>query len=329
MLDVAIVGLGQWGRHLVACIQGRSTKMRFTAAATLDCDNAQEFSTRHGLTLVSSYEQILKDSKLQAVVLATPHSQHPLQIIEAARAGKHVFVEKPLALSRESAEAAFDACRDAGVGLFVGYNWRFQPALRELAAAVSSGDIGDILHIEGNYSGPSGYRRKNGSWRNLRSESPAGGMTGRGLHVIDAMNLLCGPVEIVFAHSDRRVVAVDLEDTTSALLRFVSGATGYVGACQVTAEYWRLHVFGTKGWAEMRGETCLAVCTIDGDPKITNYPPVVPEFAELEAFADAVSTRRFSEGPIYDAINGAAVLEAIDHSGRTGQPVKIGAASIP
>jgi predicted dehydrogenase len=325
MLDVAIIGLGQWGRHLVDCVQKQSNKLRFTVANTLDPEGAVEFARRNELRLIVDLDTVLANDDIAGVVLATPHSQHRDQIVRAAARKKHVFVEKPLALTRQDAEEAARACAAAGVGLFVGYNWRFQPAVQKLHSIVQSGVLGTVVHVEGNYSGPSAYKRTRGSWRTLRSENPAGGMTGRGIHVINVMNLLCGPVVSVFAYNDRHAAPDDLEDTTSALLRFKTGVTGYVGASQVTAEFWRVHVFGSNGWAEMRMENDLTVCSIDCIPETIQFAPSAPERAELEAFADAVAANRFSHQAIRDAINGVAILEAIDQSGRTEQPVVLDA----
>ncbi len=323
MLEVAIVGLGKWGQYLVDCIQGKSEKLRFGVAVTARPDALLEFCTRHRMRIETNYDQVLNDPDLAGVVLATPHSMHHQQILKAAKKGKHVFVEKPLALSVNDAEDAFHACDKSGVGLFVGYNWRFQPALMELYRIAQSGRLGNLLHLEGNYSGPSGFNRSPGSWRTWRNENPAGGMTGRGVHVLNAMNWICGPVTSIFAYSDRRATTDELDDTTSVLLRFNNNVTGYIGACQVTAEFWRLHIFGTKGWAEMRMESELTICQIgEGQEKI-NFPCTIPEIAELNAFADAISSASFSKEAIRDAINGVACLEAIEVSARTGNCVHI------
>jgi predicted dehydrogenase len=323
MLEVAIVGLGNWGQYLVNCVQGKSRKIHFAIAVTRRPETFRDFGKRHGISITSNFDSVLHDPALSGIVLATPHSLHCEQIIAAARAGKHVFVEKPLALSARDATTAFQACSRAGVGLFVGYNWRFQPALVELVNIVKSGMIGQCLHVEGNYSGPSGFKRSSGSWRTVRDENPAGGMTGRGVHVLDAMNWLCGPVTQIFAFSDRRATPDDLDDTTSTLFRFANGVTGYIGACQVTAEFWRLHVLGTKGWVEMRMETELTLCQIDKAPEKRSFPMVVPEFFELEAFADAVMNNVFSSRAVEDAINGVACLQAIELSVHTGRCIDI------
>jgi|RhiMethySRZTD1v2_1073278.scaffolds.fasta_scaffold01870_15 predicted dehydrogenase len=327
MLKLGIIGLGQWGQHLVQSIQGKSERVRFVSGYSTEPDAVAGFAQRHCLRLTAEYADILADPELPAVVIATPHSRHLQHIVEVCKSGKHVFVEKPLALTRRDAEQARKACSEAEVGLFVGYNWRFQPALIALADIVRGGGLGEICHIEGNYSGPSAFRRTPGSWRTLRSESPAGGMTGRGIHVLNAMNLLCGPITSVFAYNDRKAAPYDLEDTTSALLRFTNGVTGYVGACQVTAEFWRLQVFGVKGWAEMRMEHNLTTCLIDGAPESKTFPAIVPEFFELEAFADAIKGNCFSVQAVQDAIDGVALLEAIERSARIGRQIEVEQAS--
>jgi predicted dehydrogenase len=90
----------------------------------------------------------LKEKSIDAVVLATPHTQHCEQIVAAARARKHVFVEKPLGVSHEEARKAAAACAKHQVTLAVGYNWRFQPALREIRRLLADGRLGKLLHIE-------------------------------------------------------------------------------------------------------------------------------------------------------------------------------------
>src|SRR5204862_1722893 len=203
------------------------------------------------IRMAGSYEEILKDPALQAVVLATPHSRHCEQILAAARAGKHVFCEKPLGLTRQEAAEAAEACARHGVTRAVGYNWRFQPALQEMRRMLEDGRLGKLLHIEGNFCGPSAYRFSREHWRHDREEVPAGGMTGRGVHVVDAMLFLAGHIGSVYAQSDRLVHDYGVDDTTSMLFRFRSGSTGYLGTVIATAETWRLQVFGSKGWIEV------------------------------------------------------------------------------
>ena len=129
MLNAAIYGLGRWGNRLVESVQG-SSKFRFVKGISREPEKHKEFSQKTGVKVVSSYGRILKDPEIDAVVLATPHSLHVKQIVQAAKAGKHVFVEKPFTLTRKTAEKAVEACKAAGVTLGVGFNRRYSPVVR-------------------------------------------------------------------------------------------------------------------------------------------------------------------------------------------------------
>lgn len=324
MLNAAIYGLGRWGSRLVESVQG-SSKIRFVKGISRDPAKHKEFSQKSGVKVVSSYGRVLKDPEIGAVVLATPHSLHLKQIQQAAKAGKHVFVEKPMTLTRKSAEKAVEACRAAGITLSIGFNRRHAPSFVEMLKSIRSGRIGDVLHVEATHSGPTGYSLDTSSWRSTRAEAPAGGMTARGIHTLDGMIQIAGPVASVYAFSDKRKLApeVDMDDTTSMLLRFAGGATGSLSTVFVTADLYRMHVFGSKGWIEMRGDTELTLRGLEGQPERITLPAVDKEKAELEAFADAVAEKKNFVVPPEEAINGIAVLEVIEASARKGKPVKI------
>ncbi|NKE47923.1 Gfo/Idh/MocA family oxidoreductase [Roseomonas frigidaquae] len=335
MISAAIIGLGSWGQHLVRCVGPDSQLIRFTAFATRTPDKARDFAAAHGLRQIDSYEAALADPEIDAVVLATPHRQHTGQIVAAAAAGKHVFTEKPLGVSVEEAQRAAQACADAGVTLGVGYNWRFQPALQAIHRMIEDGTLGRVLHLEGNFCGPSAYRFPQGHWRHDRAEGPAGGMTGRGVHVVDAMLYLAGPIEQVTAQSYRLVQDFGMDDTTSMLLRFASGATGYLGTVIATAETWRMQVFGSKAWVSV-GDVehlttwDLTVCRIDPDnvtvkqrPEVITFQKTGTERAELEHFAEHALGRQALARPGGDAVHNVEVLEAIMASIQSQGPVRI------
>ncbi|MEO7404697.1 MAG: Gfo/Idh/MocA family oxidoreductase, partial [Burkholderiales bacterium] len=324
MIRAAIVGVGHWGQNLVTSVQGKSERLRFVAGITRTPDKAAAFCSQHGIRLLASYQAILADRDVDAVVLATPHSMHADQIVAAARAGKHVFTEKPLGLNRADCERAVAACAEHGVTLAVGYNWRFQPALREIQQMLTDGRLGKLLHIEGNFCGPSAYRFKRGHWRHDPDEVPAGGMTGRGVHVVDAMLFLAGKIDSVFAQSKRMVQDFGADDTTSMLFRFAGGPTGYLGTFIATAETWRMQVFGSKGWAEVGAVEHLTTwqlrtCFIDPNnvvekvpATVTTFPDMSTERAELEHFAQAVARNKRLEVVGGDALHNVAVLDAIE-----------------
>jgi predicted dehydrogenase len=324
MLRAAIYGLGRWGNRLAEAVQ-RSEKIRFVKGISRDPARHREFSQKTGIRVVSSYGRVLKDPEIDAVILATPHSLHHKQIVQAAKAGKHVFVEKPMTLTRTTAEKAVEACRAAGVTLGLGFNRRFAPSFLEMMRRIHAGDIGDVLHIEAQQSGPTGYRLKPGNWRATRAESPAGAMTARGIHTLDSMIHIAGVVSTVYAYSDRRKLPpeVEIDDTTSMLLKFANGVTGYLGTIFATGDFWRVHVFGSKGWLEMRGDTELIARGLDGDPNRVTLSAADKERAELEAFADAVAAKQPFMVPPEEAVNEIAVLEAIVKSAAKGKPVTI------
>lgn len=335
MIRAAIIGLGTWGQNLVRSVQGSSPAIEFVAAATRTPDKSREFAQAQRLRMLPSYDAVLADAAIDAVVLATPHSMHTDQIVAAARARKHVFCEKPLGLDAASAERAAQACADAGVTLGVGYNWRFQPALQAIRAMIGDGSLGRVLHLEGNFCGPSAYRFPKGHWRHDRTEGPAGGMTGRGVHVVDAMLYLAGHIEQVTAQSFRLAQDFGMDDTTSMLLRFASGATGYVGTVIATPETWRLQVFGSKAWVEV-GDVehlhtwSLKVCTLDPQHLTVKQRPVVHTFentcterAELEDFARHAAARQPLALRGGDAVHNVALLDAVLRSIATQQPVRL------
>ena len=148
MIDAAIIGLGWWGRCLTDALQGNSERMRFVRGVDVAPEAAAGFAAEKGFALSADYGDALGDPAVQAVVLATPHALHADQVVAAAQAGKHVFVEKPLALTRADAARAAGACDKAGVVLGIGHERRFEPALIEAARMVQDGALGTIMHAE-------------------------------------------------------------------------------------------------------------------------------------------------------------------------------------
>lgn len=335
MIRAAIIGLGTWGQHLVRCLGPDSPDIRFTAAATRTPAKAQAFAGEHGLRMLASYEAALADPEVDAVVLATPHTQHTDQIVAAARAGKPVFTEKPLGVDAASAARAAKACAEAGVTLGVGYNWRFQPALQKIRSLIDDGTLGRVLHLEGNFCGPSVYRFPEGHWRHDRTEGPAGGMTGRGVHVVDAMLHLAGPIAQVTAQSFRLVQDFGMDDTTSMLFRFAGGATGTLATVIATAETWRMQVFGSNAWVEVGDVEHLTtwdlrLCRIDRAnigakqrPETLTFPKTSTERAELEHFARHAAAKQPLAMPGGDAVHNVEVLGAILRSIETQSTVRL------
>ncbi len=334
MIRAAIVGIGRWGRTLVGSVQGKSGAIRFTAGHNRTRAHAEAFCAEHGVVLKDSLDAILADPAIDAVVFATPHSEHGAQVERAAAAGKHVFMEKPFTLDRQSAARALDAVARAGVMLGVAYPRRFHPGIRELKARIDDGRLGTIAHCHGEQNAPAGLFMAPQSWRADPAEAPAGGMTASGVHNLDAMIHLFGRIDDVYATSLRRAVAYDAEDTTSVMLGFASGMSATLLSCIATAVSYRLAVFGTKGCAEL--------LTPELDFHFTPTPDAMPAgrhrqpapevienrgfngiLAELEAFAAAIRGEKPYPITADEVLHGVAVFEAIVRSAATHQPVKV------
>lgn len=291
MIDAAIVGLGWWGKNIVNAVQGKSSRLRFIRGVSKEPDIVRDFAAQHDFALSTDLREVLADPRVQAVVLATPHSLHPDQVAAVAAAGKSVFCEKPLALNKADALRAVGACEAAGVLLGLGTNKRFWPSMRELRRVVASGDLGQILHVEGNSSNTNSGQFF-APWRDLSSEAPGGGVTGPGLHILDALVSLAGPVRRVTAQLVTRKPPPDPRDAVSVLVEFANGTSGMFAAARPSPFYWRVQAFGQEGSAEALGENDFVLHRAGRAPEWRRFTPVNSLCDELDAFADAVAGRK-------------------------------------
>ena len=336
MINAAIVGLGWWGKTLVEAVQGTSAAIRFVAGTSRSRSaDHQTFAQTHGLRLAPDYAALLQDPAVDAVVLATPHSQHAAQVIAAAAAGKHVFCEKPFALHRAEAEQAVAATRRAGVTLGLGYNRRFHPEMTKLRRQIQAGALGTILHVEATMTFANALALTPGAWRAQRDETPAGGLTPMGVHAIDGMIDLCGPIATVYCQSFRRVVAVDSDDTTSMLFRMQAGMSGYLGTMTATGPGFSFQVFGSQGWVRLEGMTHVAGASseerrtrlfgtcrfqpITGPAQVWEAETLDVTRAALEAFAAAAQGGAPYPIPLEEMVHGVAVTEAVVRAAATGK----------
>ena len=324
MLNAALIGMGRWGQTLVNSVQGKpGAGIRFTAGATRTPEKARDWAARQGLALRPELESVLADPAIQAVVLATPHQQHAAQVIAAARAGKHVFVEKPFALSRAEGEAAAEACRAAGVVLALGHNRRFLPAVAEMKRMLAEGALGRLLHVEGQISGANADSWRAGMWRADPHESPLGGMGAMGIHMIDMMIHLAGEIGQVSVISQARVLTNGLDDTTAMLCRFRAGPTGLFATLGSAPRMWRVGLFGHLGRLEQPDMHTLAFHPREGEGWTRRFEPVDIERAELEAFAAAVAGGPAYPLPVAQAVHGAAVFETMIRANASGGPALV------
>jgi len=324
MIRAAVAGLGWWGKHIVRRL-AESQKIKVVAAVEPALEKHAEFAKQYGLPVKPRLEDVLEDKSIDAVILATPHSMHTAQVTAAAAAGKHVFCEKPLALTRADAEKSVAACKAAGVVLGIGHERRFEPALKEVRRLVASGELGTIMHVEANFSHDKLANVPLTDWRSSSKDSPAAGMTGMGIHLTDAFISMFGPITEVFASTAQRVRPAENGDVVSVDVRFASGATGYLNAILVTPLYLRFTVFGSTAWVEVRnhthpdtpGPSTLTLQRSGAAPEVRTYEWTDSVRENLEAFADACEGRGTYPFTDEQKIGNIAVLEAICRSAAT------------
>jgi predicted dehydrogenase len=329
MIRAAIAGLGWWGKHMIRRMEG-SDQLRIVAA--IDTSDAEAaFAAEHGLPLTLRWEDVLDAPAIDAVLLCTPHSLHTSQVALVAKAGKHVFCEKPLALTRADAERSVAACRAAGVKLGIGHERRYEPAMLEIKRLVQSGALGTIMHVEANFSHDKLAAVPKTDWRASPVDAPAAGMTAMGIHLTDGFIDVFGPIMEVYAATASRASERANGDVVSAHVRFASGATGYINAILITPLYIGITVFGTEAWVEARnhthpdtpGPTTLTIQHKDGRREVRDYEWTDTVRANLEAFAASIETGApymFTEEQM---IGNIAVLEAICQSASLNVPVAI------
>lgn len=325
MINAAIVGLGWWGQNLVNSVSVLDCNaIKFTTAHTRNRDAAASFCAEAGLNWVGDYDAILNDPSINAVVLATPHRVHVGQILKAAAAGKHVFVEKPIALSVTEAREAIQATERAGVVLAVGFNRRFHPSMSLLRQEVQSGRFGTLVTVSAEQTALHGLTLKPEAWRAHPEESPAGAMTAIGVHLVDGMIDLFGRIKEVYAQVARRA-SKSADDTTDIMLRFENGASGHIFCSTTATPHYRMAVYGTQAFAEILGHPMdtFRFVPSSGPVQVKDTKGFGMLRRELEAFAACVEARQPFPTPLDQVLHGVAVFEAVVRSVQSGRPEAI------
>ncbi len=331
LIKTAVVGLGWWGRHIVNTLHGKNDKIDLTTAVDVSLKSIADFCANRNIRMVSDFEEVLIDPEIDAIIIATPHSFHEKQIIASAQAGKHVFCEKPLALTFESALRSVEACDASGVILGIGHERRFEPAMQEISRLVRQGELGTIMHVEANFSHDKLANLDPKNWRVSHIESPAAAMTATGIHITDAYINMFGSVEKVFATTSTRNPANTNGDILNLNVRFKSGVTGTFNSVLETPLYIRFAVFGSKAWLEARdythpseiGTTDFFISHREGEVAQTVFQDVDTVKLNFEAWADAISG--VTDYPINreQKLENIAVFEAICRSVKTGMPIDL------
>ena len=317
-VKVAMIGLGWWGKKMTAVLQNAKQDIEIVCAAEPNPAGA-EFAKDYGFKVYSDHRGALGHPGVEAVILATPHSLHAQQIEDSVASGKHIFCEKPLALTRAGAEKAVNACAANKLVLGMGHERRWEPPIADLLAKADAGVLGRIHQIEANFSHDKFLALDRDNWRLKADQAPAGGMTATGIHLLDLSVRLLGPAESVVCICEQLSSDLPQGDTVSAYVKFCGGGTSYVSASLANPFMSRFTVYGSKGWIDIRDKAhveapagWIVTSAMAGGPIATvEVPPAEPVKDNLVSFARAV--RGIETYPITAAqlVDTIALLEAV------------------
>jgi predicted dehydrogenase len=326
-VGIALIGMGWWGQKMLNVLQAAPGDIRVVRAVEPNIETVRAICEQKGVQVSVDYADALNDPAVEAVVLATPHSLHGAQIEAAVAAGKHVFCEKPLALTKAGAEKAVALCRDAGLVLGMGHERRWEPPIAAMLAKADAGELGRIHQIEANFSHDKFLLLDRNNWRLKADQAPAGGMTATGIHLLDLSVRLLGPAESVLCICERLSSDLPQGDTVAAYVKFRGGGTSYVSASLANPFMSRFTVYGSKGWIDIRDkahveapEGWIVTSAMAGGKIVTvELPPAEPVKDNLVAFARAVRGAAIYPITAAHLIDNIALLEAVFASALSGK----------
>ena len=323
-LRVACIGMGWWSDVLADAVK-RSGRFEIVACYTRSETKRRAFAEKYSCTAAASYEAILNDDSVAAIINTTPNHVHRETTVAAAQAGKHVFLDKPIANTIADARAITTACREANVVLALGYQRRKESHFRWIRRQIDDGAFGRLVNAEANISRDRLGQFDPGSWRYTAEGMPGGVMLQIGIHYTDVLEYLIGPVAAVQGRLAQLVLPGENPDVASLILEHQNGAVSTLNACYATAsEYYLMNIYGKEASAYYdlheglrflkRGEKrSHRVLSLDNDTIVE----------ELEEFARAVRGEGQPEMDGTKATASLAVLLAGIRAAREGRCVEV------
>ena len=323
-LRVASLGMGWWSDVLADAIN-RSGKLKITACYSRSEEKRAVFAAKYGCRAVPSYEAILDDKDIEAVINTTPNGVHLETTRAAADAGKHVFLDKPIANTVSDGRRITEICRKARVVLALGYQRRRESQFRWIKRQIDEGLFGKLVNAEANISRDRLGKIDLGSWRYQAAGMPGGVMLQIGIHYTDVLEYLLGPVKAVSGRFARLVLPGDNPDVASLVLEHENGALSTLNASYASAsEYYLMNIYGKEATAYYDMFEGLRMLK-RGEEKPVKVPfankDTIAE--ELEEVADAIRNGGAPEIGGEYATTSLAVIRAGIVSAREGRHVEI------
>jgi predicted dehydrogenase len=323
-INVACLGMGWWSDVLADAIQ-RTDKINIVSCYTRSEDKRSAFAKKYACAAAPSYEAILADNNIDAIINTTPNSVHCETTVAAALAGKHVFLDKPIANTVADGRALTAACREAGVVLGMGYQRRREGHFRWIKQQIDAGVFGKMVNAESNISRDRLGKIDFSSWRYQASGMPGGVMLQIGIHYVDVLTYLMGPVKVVSGRFAQLVLPGDNPDVASLILEHENGALTTVNASYASAsEYYLMNIYGKDASAYYDLHTGLRWLKRGEDKPTPVASPEIDTFVdELEEFAAAVRGQGAPEVDGEKATLSLAVMRAGIRSAQQGRRVEI------
>ncbi|MBV9125509.1 MAG: Gfo/Idh/MocA family oxidoreductase [Planctomycetes bacterium] len=324
----ALVGCGKVGQIHAAALS-RLPEAEFVAVCDAHPERAQAFATRYGVRPFTDPATMLREARVEAVLIATPHPLHAAPAILAARAGAHVLVEKPMAATLADCDAMLEAARQAGVRLGVISQRRLYESVQRMKAAVDAGKLGrPVLGVFTMYSWRDPAYYQSDPWRGKWASEGGGVLVNQSPHHLDLLQWFLGPIEEISGYwANLNHPSIEVDDTAVAVIRFRNGGLGSVVASvsQKPGIYTRLHIHGSNGASvgveTDRGATFIAGVSSIGEPALNDLWTIPGEEHLLSAFQaeDRAHFQRLDPTTHYHALQIQDFLRAV----REGRPLLV------
>jgi predicted dehydrogenase len=320
---VAVVGITGFGRSIARAV-AKAGNLQLITGFSRTPEARSEFVTHYNCPKVfNSYEELLADPEIEAVLLVTPNHVHSEQIIQAAQARKHVFVDKPITNTVAEARPAIAACREAGVLLQVGHNTRKDAVVRHMKRAVAAGELGKVTMAESQSSGATGQNLTPQQWRFYRDKAPACPLMQLGIHWIDAVHSILGPTKRVWGRLAHLASPADIDDTILTILEMESGALCYIGSNYVVPHTRYLYLYGTQGCLLYDAYLGFFRVGLDNERKAIDLERNDTLLEEVTEFGRCVRSGKPPEVTGEVALLALAVVEAAVRSEAEARPIDI------
>jgi predicted dehydrogenase len=310
-LRVGALGMGWWS-DVLADAAKRSGQIEIVSCFTRSEDKRRAFATKYRCRAAASYDEILADDGVEAIINTTPNNVHLETTRLAAEAGKPIFLDKPIANTVAEAQEIVRVCERAGVVLALGYQRRRESHFRWIKNEIDGGRFGKLVQAEGNISRDRLGKIDLSSWRYQAAGMPGGVMLQIGLHYVDVLEMLLGPVVRVSGMSAQLVLPGDNPDVANLILEHESGAISNLTASYASAsEYYMMNVYGKEASAYYDLFSGLRHLR-RGDTMATPIPTVNNDTIreELEEFVQCVRTGARPETDGHWATRNLAVVKA-------------------